>query len=505
MIAIDNIASGFMHALSIANLGYAVAGCLLGTLVGVLPGLGPASAMAILLPTAIYLPPDGAIISLAAIYYGAMYGGSTTAILMNIPGEVASVVTATDGYAMTRQGRAGEALAIAGIGSFIAGIGGTIALMFVGPSIANVALVFGPPEYFALIVVSLVALVTFSGDSLVKGLIASAVGMWLASIGTDPLTGAQRLNLDTMTLMRGFDLIPIVIGLFGIGEVFASIQQKSAEIYNGKLPGFLKMLPRGAQLRRGLAASVRGSISGFLLGVLPGMMPALTAYIAYDIERRVSRNPKEFGTGAISVAGPEAANNATAMGGFIPLFSLGIPTSPAIAIMLGALMINGVQPGPMLFEQHADLAWTVIASMFVANAILLVLNLPLVGVWARLTRVPYKILGPVILGICFIGAYSTRNSYFDLWTALGFGLLSCYMRRYRWPSAPLILGFILGPLLERSARQSIELINTLTDFFSRPIVTGFLLAAVGLVALMVWLRSRSREMVSVMTSAVNDV
>jgi putative tricarboxylic transport membrane protein len=501
-----DILTGFAHALTFVNLSYAVAGCLLGTLVGVLPGLGPASAMAILLPTAIYLPPEGAIISLAAIYYGAMYGGSTTAILMNIPGEVASVVTTMDGFAMTKQGRAGEALAIAGIGSYIAGIGGTIALAFIGPSVANIALAFGPPEYFGLVVFSMVALVSFSGDSIVKGLIAGVFGMWLATIGTDPMTGAQRLNLDTMTLMRGFDLIPVVIGLFGIGEVFMTAQQNLHEIYRGTLPGFWKMLPRGENLRRGVAASVRGSISGFFLGLLPGMMPALTAYIAYDIERRVSKHPEEFGKGAIEgVAGPEAANNATAMGGFIPLFSLGIPTSPAIAIMLGALLINGVQPGPMLYEQNAVLVWTVIASMFIANTILLILNLPLVGLWARLSHIPYKFLGPIILAVCFIGAYAPRNSLFDVWAALGFGLLSCYMRRYKWPSAPLILGFLLGPLLEQSTRQSIELTGSFQVFLARPIVLGFVIAAAMLLGMMIWLKSRSREVAALMKDSVNEV
>jgi putative tricarboxylic transport membrane protein len=501
-----DILNGFAHALSFANLAYAIGGCLLGTLVGVLPGLGPASAMAILLPTAIYLPPDGAIIVLSAIYYGAMYGGSTTAILMNIPGEIASVVTTMDGFAMTKQGRAGEALAIAGIGSFIAGIGGTIALAFIGPSIANLALAFGPPEYFGLVIFSMVALISFSGESLVKGMIAGIFGMWLATIGTDPLTGAQRLNLGSMTLMRGFDLIPIVIGLFGIGEVFATAQANVHEIYRGKLPSFFNMLPRGKNLVRGLAASVRGTVSGFLLGILPGMLPALTAYIAYDVERRVSKHPEEFGKGAIEgVAGPEAANNATAMGGFIPLFSLGIPTSPAIAIMLGALMINGVQPGPLMYEQHADLVWTVIASMFIANTILLILNLPLVGLWARLSQVPYKILGPIILAVCFIGAYAPRNSMFDVWAALGFGLLSCYLRRYNWPAAPLILGFLMGPLLEQATRQSVELTGSFQAFLSRPIVILFLAAAMALVALMTWLKSRSREMATLMKDSANEV
>jgi putative tricarboxylic transport membrane protein len=502
----EHFLAGFANALSVTNLIYALGGCFLGTLVGVLPGLGPATAMTILLPTAIYLPPEGALIALAAIYYGAMYGGSTTAILMNIPGEVASVVTTLDGFAMAKQGRAGAALAIAAIGSFIAGIGGTVALIFIGPAVANVALAFGPPEYFGLIVFSMVALVSFSGDSILKGLIVGVLGMWLASIGTDPLTGTERLDLGSITLMRGFDLIPVVVGLFGIGEVLVTAEQKVERIYSGKLPRLLEMLPRGAQLWRGLMASIRGSISGFVLGILPGMLPALTAYIAYDVERRISKNPQEFGHGAIEgVAGPESANNATAMGGFIPLLSLGIPTSPAIAIMLGAMMINGIQPGPLLFQQNALLAWTMIASMLIANAVLLILNLPLVGLWARLGMIPYKYLGPIILAVCFVGAYAPRNSYFDIWSALAFGLIGYYMRRRLWPTAPLILGYLMGPLLEQSMRQSIALSGgSPLIFITHPIEVCFLVAAVVLLIAITYLKTHSADAAMVIKESTNE-
>ncbi|ESR23781.1 tripartite tricarboxylate transporter permease [Lutibaculum baratangense] len=498
---------GLAAALTLTNLGYALAGCLLGTMVGVLPGLGPSSAMAILLPSAIYLPPEGSIIVLAAIYYGAMYGGSTTAILMNIPGEVASVVTTIDGFAMTKDGRAGQALAISAVGSFIAGIGGTVAIALIGPAVAGLALAFGPPEYFGLVTFSMIALVSFSGNSLVKGIAMGLAGMWLASLGTDPLTGAQRMNFGSIDLMRGFDLVPVLVGLFGVAEVFLTAQEEIKQIYTGKLGRWWSMLPRGKELARGMTASLRGTLSGFVLGILPGMLPALTAYLAYDLERRISRTPERFGNGAIEgVAAPEAANNATAMGGFIPLLSLGVPTSPALAIMLGALMINGVQPGPALFGQHALMTWTVIASMLIANAVLLFLNLPLVGLWARLSLVPYRILGPIILAVCLVGAFAPRNSMFDVWTALGFGLIGYAMRKGDWPAAPLILGFLLGPLLEQSLRQSLSISGgSLSIFFERSVAFGFLLAACLLLALITYFKSRSLQVAKLIEESNAEV
>src|SRR4051812_35786915 len=330
---------GLMSALSLANLMYALIGCLLGMLVGILPGLGPAAAMAIVLPITIYMPPTGSIIIMAGIYYGAMYGGSTTAILMNIPGEVASVVTAVDGYEMTRQGRAGEALAIAAIGSFIAGIAGTLAIAWLGPRLADVALTFGPPEYFGLVLFSLTALIGFAGRSLLLGIAMAAFGVWLATVGTDPLTGTQRLTFGNITMMKGIDIVAITVGLFGIGEVLFNARQHMTHIFDGQLPPWYRMLPRGRQLVRGLTSSIRGTIVGGVMGLLPGMVPALTTYVAYDLERKLARHGNELGTGAIEgVASPEAANNATAMTGFIPLFSLGIPTSPALAIVLGTLI-----------------------------------------------------------------------------------------------------------------------------------------------------------------------
>jgi putative tricarboxylic transport membrane protein len=498
--------AGLANALTLANIGFALIGCFLGTLVGILPGLGPASAMAILLPVMLYLPPDGAIIIMAGIYYGAMYGGSTTAILMNIPGEVSSVVTAQDGFPMTRAGRGGQALAIAAIGSYMAGMLGTAAIAMIGPLVADLALRFGPPEYFGLILFSMTALVSFAGSSFAGGLALGVFGMLLASAGTDPLTGTQRLNFGSMELMKGFDIVPVLIGLFGIAEVLTSLQQNIDKIYSGKLGSWLSMLPRGQELTRGLMASLRGTGIGFVLGLLPGMLPALTAYLAYDVEKNISKTPEKFGTGMIEgVAAPEAANNATAMAGFIPLLSLGIPTSPALAIMLGTLMINGLTPGPMLFQQQGLLVWTVIGSMLIANTVLLVLNLPLVGLWARISSVPYYVLGPIVLAVCVVGAYAPRNTLFDVWVAILFGIIGFVMRRLSLPLAPLVLGFMLGPMFEQALRQSIALTGSPMIFVTRPISLGLIIAAVLVLIFTVVLRRRSRAVSTLMTDSASEV
>lgn len=499
------IIDGLLNALTFANLGFAIIGCLLGTLVGVLPGLGPASAMAILLPVALYLPTDGAIIIMAGIYYGAMYGGSTTAILMNIPGEVSSIVTAQDGFPMTKNGQAGQALAIAAIGSFLAGILGTIAIAMIGPQIAGLALRFGPPEYFGLVLFSMTALISFSGPSLLNGLALGVFGMWLATVGTDPLTGSQRLNFGTIELMKGFDIIPVLVGLFGIAEVFTSVDQKIERIFTGKLGSWLSMIPRGETLKRGLKAAMRGTGIGFFLGLLPGMLPALTAYLAYDVEKQISKTPEKFGTGMIEgVASPEAANNATAMAGFIPLLALGIPTSPALAILLGTLLISGVTPGPMMFEQQPLLIWTVIGSMVIANAALVILNLPLVGLWARICLVPYGILGPIVLSICVIGAYAPRNTLFDVWVALLFGVIGYLMRRLSMPVSTLVLGFLLGPMLEQSLRQSIAMTGSPMIFFERPIPLTLIIAGALVVAVTTYIKRRSRTVANLIVQSTNE-
>lgn len=483
------IIDGFMNSLTLMNLWYCFLGCLLGTFVGVLPGLGPATTLSILLPLCIYLPPTGAIIMMAGLYYGAMYGGSTTSILVNIPGETASVITMLDGYQMTRNGRAGEALAIAAIGSFIAGIFGTIMIAIVGSWLAKYALRFGPPEYFGLIFFSLTMLITLSGGSLLKGITSGLVGIFLATVGVDPLTGSARFSYGIVSLMRGIEIIPLAVGIFGVGEILSNVELKVGRIYAGKLG---RMIPRGAELRRGIFGSIQGTITGFVLGILPGVIPALTAFLAYDIERRLSRHPEKFGTGLIEgVAAPEAANNATAMAGFIPMVALGIPTTPVFAIMMATLMMHGLQPGPLLFQQNGQFIWTVIASMFIGNAILLILNLPLVGLWARLCLVPFKFLAPIVLAVSLVGVYAIRNTLFDVWVTIFFGVIGFIMKKANWPLAPMILGFLLGDLLEGALRQSLSASGgSPLIFFQRPISLALILFTV---AVMVMTRFMKRE------------
>ena len=469
--------SGLMNALSLANLWYCFLGCFLGTFVGVLPGLGPATTLSILFPLSLHLPPDGAIIMMAGLYYGAMYGGSTTSILVNIPGEVASVVTCLDGFQMTRQGRAGQAIAISAIGSFIAGILGTILVGFFGFVLASYALRFGPPEYFGILCFSLTMLISLSGKSLIKGLASGIFGIFLATVGLDALTGSARLNFGSIELMRGIGIIPLCVGVFGIGEIISSTEQEIVRIYEGKLG---RLIPRGAELRRGIKASLQGTATGFVLGIIPGMIPALTAFLAYDIEKRYSRYPERFGTGLIEgVAAPEAANNATAMAGFIPMVALGIPTHAAMAIMLATLMMHGLQVGPLLFKETPLFIWTVIASMLIGNGMLLILNLPLVGMWARISLIPFRFLAPIILAVCFIGVYAVRNTMFDVWVMIVFGVVGFFMKKKDWPLAPLILGFILGDLLEVALRQSLSISGgSPIIFFERPISLTFIIITI---------------------------
>ena len=484
-----DLIAGLMNVLTLANLLYCFCGALLGTLVGVLPGLGPASTIAILLPMTMYLDKTGSIIMLAGIYYGAQYGGSTTSILVNIPGEVSSVPTCFDGYPMTKDGRAGQALWIAAVGSFIAGIGGAIMVSVIGPGLAKYALKFAPPEYSALLLFSLTLVIGLSGSglSIFRGLAAALLGMLLSCIGIDPLTGTPRLYFGFTSLMQGLEIIPVTVGLFGIGEILTSAEAETIKIYEGKLG---KMTPAGKDLRKGLLASVRGTLVGLPLGMLPGFVPAVSSFIAYDLEKRLSKHPEKFGTGVIEgVAAPESANNATSQTGFIPLFAFGIPTSASTAIILAALMIYGLQPGPVLFESNKLFIWTVIASMFIGNLMLLVLNLPLVGIWARISQIPYKYLGPIILGVCLIGAYSPRNSMFDVGVAIVFGFAGYLMKKVKWPMGPLILGFLLAPMLETSLHQSLNMGGPMI-FLARPIAAGLILAAI--VALSISLRYLSR-------------
>lgn len=476
-----DLINGIINLFSIGNLFACFAGCALGTLVGVLPGLGPAATLSLLLPLSLKMEVTQSIIMLAGIFYGAQYGGSTTSILVNIPGEVSSVVTCFDGFAMTKQGRAGQALWMAAVSSFIAGTIGVIALCFIGPEIAIHALKFGPPEYFGLIFLSLTLIVSLSGKSIIKGLGAGLVGMVLATVGLDPLSVMPRLNFGTVMLMRGFEIVPVVIGLFGIGEILAGADAGIVKIYEGTLG---KMMPRGKELKKGLLASLRGTALGFAAGLLPGLSPSIVTFFSYDLEKRVSKYPEKFGTGVIEgVAAPEACNNATAQGNFVPLFTLGIPSTPGLAILMAALVLHGLQPGPMLFHTDKQFIWTVIGSMYLGNIMLLIFNLPLVGVWARISLIPYKYLAPIITGVCVVGAYSARNTMFDVWVAFGFGILGLIMRKTDWPLTPLVLGFLLGDKFEYSFRNSLSMGGGPLILFTRPIPVAFILSAIIIVGL----------------------
>ncbi|MCC8437970.1 tripartite tricarboxylate transporter permease [Brevibacillus sp. M2.1A] len=484
--------AGFASALTPEHLLMAALGALIGTFVGVLPGLGPTSAIAILLPVTAVLEPTQGMIMLAGIYYGAMYGGSTTAILLNIPGELSSVPTCLDGYPLAKKGRGGPALGISALASFGAGVLGVIGLVFFAPILADQALKFGPPEYFALMILALTLMVSLSGGSLVKSFLMGALGYTLALVGLGPSSGMPRFDYGVPALVGGFDMISIIIGLFAITEVLKGIDEKRAATLIGK-PG--SVYPKKEDLRVSAGPMLRGGIVGFFLGLLPGCSAAITSFLAYDMEKKLSKHPEKFGQGTIEgVAAPEAANNATSSAGFIPLFSLGIPSSPPLAILLAGLMIYGLTPGPVLFEQNASFVWTVIASMFVGNAMLLVLNLPMVWVWVKLTRVPYGIMAPIILMFCTIGAYSVRNSMFDVWVAFLFGGLGYVFSKYKWPVVPLVLCFILGPLLEESFIQTMAMgAGDLSIVLFRPLSLTILLVAGALLIISMMLNRRTQQ------------
>jgi len=470
-----DVLSGLLNALTLNNLVFAFIGAFLGTLVGVLPGVGTVSTMAMLLPFTTYLPPEGMIITLAAIYYGATYGGSTTAILMNVPGEVSAVVTALDGYEMTRQGRPGPALAMAAIVSFMAGIVGCILIAVAGPVVAQWALRFGPAEYLGLSLFTITTLVALSGTSLLKGLIVAAAGLILVSVGAESVGSTiPRLTFGSTQLLLGFDLIPVMIGLFGVGEVLYGLRAMHLKMHAAQVGS---LMPTKAELRAGLVAGARATAISFPLGLFPGITPSICSFLSYAVEKRIAKDPSRFGKGAIEgVAAAEAANNAAAMGHIIPLLALGVPAGAGMALLLAAFNSYGIVPGPLLFTQYSAMVWTIIGSFFVANIILLVLNLPLVRYWAKIATVPYPILAPIILVLCVIGAFVVRNSLFDVMVMLMFGLIGLAMRRGNWPMAPLILAYVLGPLIESSARQVIAVSPAL--LLERPIFWAFMVMAV---------------------------
>ena len=471
----DHLALGFSTALSLNNLFYCFAGVLLGTLVGVLPGLGPVATIAMLLPITFGLPPVSALIMLSGIYYGAQYGGSTTAILINLPGESSSVVTAIDGYQMARQGRAGAALATAALGSFFAGTVATLLLALFSPPLAGAALNFGPAEYFSLMVLGLVASITLSSGSLIKALAMIVLGLLLGLVGLDIYTGGPRLTLGMIELEQGIDFVALAMGVFGLGEIIRNLEnEKGRTVVAQRVKGLV--LSR-RELKQIAPPVLRGTVVGSFLGVLPGGGAMLSSFASYFIEKKWSKDPSRFGKGAIEgVAGPESANNAGAQTSFIPMLTLGIPSNPVMALMLGALMIQGITPGPNVVTEQPDLFWGVIASMWIGNVILVLLNLPLIGLWVRLLTVPYHLLFPAIVAICCIGVYSISNSTFDVLTMAFFGLVGYLLIKLDCEPAPLLLGFVLGPMLETNLRRAMLISRgDATVFFTRPISAGLLL------------------------------
>ena len=485
METLGNLLLGFSVALTPINLFWCLVGVILGTVVGVLPGLGPAATIAMLLPLTLKMDHTTAIIALAGIFYGARYGGSTTSILLNIPGESSSVVTCLDGYQLARNGRAGAALGISAIASFVAGTIGVLGLMLIAPPLARFALRFAPPEYFALMVLGLAMVVFLAGESMVKALLAMLVGLWIATIGTDLFSGESRFTFGQAKLLGGVDFIAATVGVFAIGEVVANLESKGgAELF--KLSKGLKnLLPTLQDLKDCRFAFLNGSVIGFFVGALPGAGATVASFLSYGLEKAVSRHPEKFGTGVIEgVAAPEGANNADASGALVPLLTLGIPGGNTTAILLGGLILWGYRPGPLLIQEHPQLFWGLVASMYVGNVLLLILNIPLVPLFAQILRLPYFVLYPLVVGISIVGVYSVNNSLFDLWVMGIFGLLGYLMRKLEFPAAALILGMVLGDALERALRQSLMMSQgDITILISRPISGTLLLIATAILCL----------------------
>ena len=483
MDVLANLWLGLGVSVEPMNLLYCFLGALIGTLIGVLPGLGPTATVALLLPITFYLPPVGALIMLAGIFYGAQYGGSTTAILVKLPGESSSVMTCLDGNAMARQGRGGVALATAALASLFAGCVTTLVIALAGPPLAGMALAFGPSEYVALMLVGLIGAVTLAHGSVVKAVAMILVGLLLSMVGTDVNSGQMRFTFDIPQLYDGLDFVPLAMGLFGLADIIINLEETEGR---GIDPSPVHRLwPSLQDFKEAWPAAVRGTALGALLGILPGGGATLSAFSSYALEKKVARDPSAFGKGAIQgVAGPEAANNAGAQASFIPMLSLGIPSNAVMALMVGAMMIHGITPGPQIMTKQPELFWGMIASMLVGNVMLVVLNLPLIGLWVRLLRVPYAYLFPAILVFCCIGTYSLKNDVFDVLLMAGFGVFGYVLKKLECEPAPLLLGFVLGPLLEENLSRAMLLSQgDLTVFVTRPISAGLMAVAVGLLAL----------------------
>jgi putative tricarboxylic transport membrane protein len=484
MELLDNLVLGFAVALSPQNILFCFLGALIGTLIGVLPGIGPLATLAMLLPATFYLPPVGALIMLAGIYYGAQYGGSTTAILVNLPGESSSIVTCLDGYQMARQGRAGAALAIAAIGSLFAGTVATLVIALASPPLSRLALQFLAPEYFALMVLGLVGSIVLAHGSLLKAVAMVLLGLLLGLVGTDINAGRERYTFGLPALSDGIGFVPLALGLFGIAEIFINLEKGDKRDANAVIGS---LMPTREEIRAAIPAVLRGTTIGSILGVLPGGGALLSSFAAYAFEKKVARDPSRFGRGAVEgVAAPESANNAGAQTSFIPLLTLGIPSNPIMALMIGAMMIQGISPGPQVMANQPNLFWGIVASMWIGNLMLVIINLPLLGIWVKLLKVPYRLLFPSILLLCSIGVYSLGNSAFEVGLVAVFGLLGYLFYKLDCEPAPLILGFILGPLMEEYLRRA--LVVSRGDplvFVQRPISLTLLLMAAALLLLVV--------------------
>lgn len=495
---IGHLLLGFGVAFTPANLLLCLLGCTLGTLIGVLPGLGPTATVAMLMPITFKLDPTGALIMMAGVFYGSQYGGSTTAILVNLPGESSSVVTCLDGYAMARRGRAGAALAIAALASLFAGTVTTFAIAAAGPAIASVALLFQSPDYVSVMVLGLVAAVVLAHGSVPKAIAMIVLGVFLGLVGTDVTTSEQRYTLGLQDLFDGIGFVPLAMGLFGLSEIMLNLE---ARTQGGATTAPLRdrLWPTKDDFRRATPAATRGTLLGCFLGILPGGGSTIPSFAAYSLEKKLASDPSRFGKGAVEgVAAPEAANNAGAQASFIPMLSLGIPPNPVMALMIGAMMIHGIQPGPQVIQKQPDLFWGLVASMWIGNVMLVVLNLPLIWMWVRLLQVPYRYLFPAIVVLCGIGVYSLENSAMDIVIMAVFGVVGYVLRKLECEPAPLLLGFILGPLLEENFRRSLVLSGgDFSIFVTRPISLGFLVVSALLLALVLLpsVRARRAELV----------
>jgi putative tricarboxylic transport membrane protein len=503
MDTIQFLANGFAEALQWHNLLFAFVGVLIGTAVGVLPGIGPMSGVALLIPVTATLTsgldPESAaassIILLAGVYYGAMYGGSTTSILLNTPGESSSVVTALDGYQMARQGRAGAALSIAAIGSFVAGIVALIGLTILAEPLSSVALSFGPAEYFSLMILGLCAVSGLAGKSRTKALIMTVVGLLIATIGMDNVSGVARFTYDVPVLYSGIEFLTVAVGLFALGEVFKTILEK--ESVDGSIAKVERILPTKKDLKDSSGPIVRGSLLGFFIGILPGAGATLASFFSYIMEKKISKNPDKFGKGAIEgVAAPEAANNGASGGAMIPLLTLGIPGSGTTAILMGALIMYNIQPGPLFFTDHPQVAWGLIASMFIGNVMLLILNLPLVKIFAKIIETPTKYLLPIIVAISIFGVYAVQFTVFDLLLLIGCGVVGYFLTKHDYPVAPLVLGLVLGPMIENNMRRALTTSNgDFIIFLEKPISLIFLVIALLWMTIPILLKMRGRNVV----------